>query len=128
MVICLERGADLHMAQLMPLPLTVSCYSKIQIGFTFLVLAHLGSPGKGPLNGCVCVYGRGTAAHRPKLTVVACSKFFVRLWMPVRQLLLLPLLHCCISQKNTCLLAIVRSFCNDSIQMMHGCECDIQIC
>jgi len=39
----------------MPLPLTVSCFSKIQIGFTFLVLAHLGSPGKGPLNGCVCV-------------------------------------------------------------------------
>ena len=32
MVICLERGADLHMAQLMPLPLTVSCFSKIQIG------------------------------------------------------------------------------------------------
>ena len=37
MVICLERGADLHIAQLMPLPLTVSCFSKIQIGFTFLV-------------------------------------------------------------------------------------------
>jgi len=34
------------MAQLMPLPLTVSCFSKIQIGFTLLVLAHLGSPGK----------------------------------------------------------------------------------
>ena len=45
-VICLERGADLHMAQLMPLPLTVSCSSKIQIGFTFLVPAH---PDKGPL-------------------------------------------------------------------------------
>ena len=43
-VICLERGADLHMAQLMPLPLSVSCFSKIQIGFTFLVPAHLGSP------------------------------------------------------------------------------------
>ena len=55
MVIHLERGADLHMAQLMPLPLTVSCFSKIQIGFTFLLPAHLGSPGKGPLNGCVCV-------------------------------------------------------------------------
>ena len=55
MVICLERGADLHMAQLMPLPLTVSCFGKIQICFTFLVPAHLGSPGKGPLNGCVCV-------------------------------------------------------------------------
>jgi len=54
-VICLERDADLHIAQLMPLSLTVSCSSKIQIGFTFLVLAHLGSPGKGPLNGCVCV-------------------------------------------------------------------------
>ena len=46
MVICLERGADLHVAQLMPLPLTVSCFSKIQIGFTFLVPAHPGSPGK----------------------------------------------------------------------------------
>ena len=46
MVICLERGADLHIAQLMPLPLTVSCFSKIQIGFTFLVPAHPGSPGQ----------------------------------------------------------------------------------
>ena len=55
MVICLELGADLHMAQLMPLLLSVPCFSKIQIGFTFLVPAHLGSPRKGPLNGCVCV-------------------------------------------------------------------------
>jgi len=51
----MEQGADLHMAQLMPLPLNVSCFSKIQTGFTFLVPAHLGSPGKGPLNRCVCV-------------------------------------------------------------------------
>ena len=55
MVICLERDADLHMAQLMPLPLTVSCFSKIQIGFTFLVLTHPVVPDIGPLNGCVCV-------------------------------------------------------------------------
>ena len=56
MVICLERGADLRMAQLMPLPLTVSCYSKIQIGFTFLVLVHPGSPGKRAVKRvCVCV-------------------------------------------------------------------------
>ena len=56
-VICLERGADLHMAQLMPLPLTVSCSSKIQIGFTFLVPAHLGSPGqRGVKRVCVCSY------------------------------------------------------------------------
>ena len=54
-VVCLEQGADLHTARLMPLPLTVSCFSKIQIGFTFLVPTHLGSPGKGPLDGCVCV-------------------------------------------------------------------------
>jgi len=45
-VACLEQGADLHMAQLMPLPLTVSCFSKIQIGFTFLVPTHLGSSGQ----------------------------------------------------------------------------------
>jgi len=54
MVICLEQGSDLHMFQLMSLPLTVSYFSKIQIGFIFLVPAHLGSPGKkGPLNGCM---------------------------------------------------------------------------
>ena len=47
---------DLHMAQLMPLPLTVSCFSKIQIGFTFLVSAHLGSPGQRAVKQvCVCV-------------------------------------------------------------------------
>ena len=44
MVICLEQGADLHMAQLMPLPLTVSCFSRIQTGSAFLVPAYLGSP------------------------------------------------------------------------------------
>ena len=55
MVICLEQGADLHMAQLMPLPLTVSCFIKIQIGFTFLVPAHLGSPGQRTVKRvCVC--------------------------------------------------------------------------
>ena len=53
MVICLEQGADLHMAQLMPLSLIVSCSSKIQIGFTFLVLAHPGSPGKRAVKRCV---------------------------------------------------------------------------
>ena len=32
----------------------VSCFTKIQIGFTFLVPAHLGIPGKWPLNVCKC--------------------------------------------------------------------------
>jgi len=57
MVICLERGADLHMAQLMTLPLTVSCFSKIQIGFTFRLPAHLGSAGQRAVKRvCVCVF------------------------------------------------------------------------
>ena len=56
MAICLERRADLHTAQLMPLPLTVSCFSKIQIGFTFLVPADPGSPGQRAVKRvCVCV-------------------------------------------------------------------------
>ena len=57
MVIYLERGADLLMAQLMPLPLTVSCFSKIKIGFTFQVPAHLGNPGQRAVKRvyvCVC--------------------------------------------------------------------------
>ena len=47
------------LAQLMPLPLTVSCFSKIQIGFTFLIPAHPGSPGKRAVKRarvCVCVH------------------------------------------------------------------------
>jgi len=56
MVVCLELGADLHMAQLMPVPFTVSCFSKIPIGFMFLIQAHLGSPGKiATKQACVCV-------------------------------------------------------------------------
>jgi len=76
-VICLEQGADLHMAQLMPLPLTVSCFSKIQIGFSprktavkrvcVLVIrtavwvnvssgtSHMGSPRQRIVKQFVCV-------------------------------------------------------------------------
>jgi len=50
-VICLERGADLHMAQLMPLPLTVSCFSKIHTWYWLTRVV----PDKGPLNRCVYV-------------------------------------------------------------------------
>ena len=61
-VICLERGADLHMVQPMPLPLSVCCFSKIQIGFTFLVPAYPGSPGQRAVKRvssvCVCVCAR----------------------------------------------------------------------
>jgi len=52
-----EQVADLRIyVQLMPLPLAVSCFSKIQIGFTFLVPAHPGSPGQRAVKRvCVCV-------------------------------------------------------------------------
>jgi len=71
MVICLEQVADLHVSQQMPLPLTVSCFSKIQIGFTFLVPAHLGSPGQraikqGMLYISEITKYRGTENDNPK--------------------------------------------------------------
>ena len=74
MVICLERGADLHMAQMMPLPLTVFCFSKVQIGFTFLVPAYPGSTGQRAVE-CVCVcvcvwykyYGRAFPVAGPTI-------------------------------------------------------------
>ena len=80
-VICLEQGADLHMAQLMPLPLTVSCFSKIQIGFTFLVPAHPGSPGKGAVKRVQCsssieqctIVVNGTADKEPNLQSRLCD-------------------------------------------------------
>ena len=65
MVMCLEQGADLHMAQLMPLPLTVFRFSEIQIGLTFLVLDYLGNPGQRAIK-CVC------------MCVRACVRAYVR--------------------------------------------------
>ena len=77
MVICLVRDADLHTAQLMPLPLTVSSFSKIQIGFTFLVLAHPGSRGKRPLKVCVraCVRVLCVCVH-----ACVCAVWSIRAW------------------------------------------------
>ena len=81
-VICLERGADLHVARLMPLPLTVCCFSKIQIGFAFLVLAHLDSPRKMAVKRvcvCVCVcVNHNQTVFRPTLTFSSLSETFVR--------------------------------------------------
>jgi len=71
-VVCLEKGADLHMSQLMPLLLTVSCFSKIQIDFTFLVPAHLGGPGKRAVKRvCVCVCVTGIRTFRRPLPPAA---------------------------------------------------------
>jgi len=81
-VICLELGADLHMAQLMPLPLTVSCFSKLQISFTFLVPARLGSPGQWAVKRvCVCVCVRARALYgRSKNFVFFLCLALGRLW------------------------------------------------
>jgi len=61
MIVCLECSADLHMAELMPLPLTISCFSKIQIGLPFWYRLTRVVPDKGLLNVCVCVcvFSRG---------------------------------------------------------------------
>jgi len=69
-----SEGADLHMAQLMPLRLTVSCFSKIRIGFTFLVPAHLGIPGKRAVKRvCVCVFGEAVLRSSPACCACPCS-------------------------------------------------------
>jgi len=78
MVICLERGADLHTAQLMPLPLTASRFSKIQIGSTFLVEAHPGSPGQRAVKRVYVPGWAGTRKVKPvwillKQETVNCS-------------------------------------------------------
>ena len=63
-VICQERGADLHMAQLMPLPVTVSCFSKTQLVLPFWYRLTRVSPRKGPLNGCVSAENLELATRR----------------------------------------------------------------
>jgi len=97
MVICLEQGADLHTAQLMPLPLTVSCFSKIQIGFTFLVLAHLGSPGQRAVKRvCVCVCVCVCLGERSKLpSGSGRNPAAKRFWcIPMLKMSSFPLAHC----------------------------------
>ena len=78
MAICVERSADFHMAQLMPLPHTVSCFSKIQIDFTFLVPAHLGIPGQGAVKRvCVCVTDVNDTNQFDQWTISWTLHFFV---------------------------------------------------
>ena len=97
MVVGLERGADLHMAQLMPLPLTVCCFSKIQIGFTFLVLAYPGSPGQRAVK-CVC------ACACMRACVCSCVRACARVCVPISKMIsLASCLVICVQRFFLCL-------------------------
>ena len=70
----------MHMAQWMPLPITISCFSKIQIGFTFLVPAHPGSPGQRAVKRvcvCVCVWGGGVKYSMLHTFMMSCLRKLV---------------------------------------------------
>jgi len=66
------------MVQQIPLPLTVSCFSKIQIGFTFLVPAHLGSPGQRAVKRVCVWYSDEIEGTRDRQLLVYGSTFTVR--------------------------------------------------
>ena len=75
MLASLSVWSEVRMAQLMPLPLTVSCFSKIQIGFTFLIPTHPGSPGQRAVKHVclgVCIYGLGSFLFRRRCDML-CS-------------------------------------------------------
>ena len=94
MVICLERGADLHLAQLMPLPLTVSCSSKIQIGFTFLVRAYSGCPGKQAVKWLLLLlYGHFTTLDNQVTTRISTDSILSTCFGTHLQTIYLPLLN-----------------------------------
>jgi len=72
MVIWLERGADLHMAQLMPLSLA-SVKSRLVFPFWYRLTWVV--PDKGPLKTGVCVRGPRFVCHHGRLCL---------LWQPLR--------------------------------------------
>jgi len=78
---CLSaRGVDLHMAQLIPLPLTVSCFSEILMVLPFWYRLTRVVLDEGPLNGCMCVgvllrFGRIFIPLLPILWATRCIMF-----------------------------------------------------
>ena len=109
MVVCLEQGANLHMAQLMPLPLTVSCFSKIHIGFTFLVPAHPGSPGQRAVKWeCVhaCVRVRVSLSVPPEYSFQTVTKYNLPAWLAPLTLL--------IETISSSTLFSIRSICSET--------------
>ena len=80
---CLERSADLRMAQLMLLPLTISCFNTIQVGFTFLVPAHLGSPGQRAVR-LLCVVVCSSSSSILDSRVLSRALVMVSVFQPIR--------------------------------------------
>ena len=69
-------SAPMHIAQLMPLPLTVCCFSKIQTSFTSLIPAYPGSPGQRAVKRvcvCVCALGIGLVSDRVTYSCHGCA-------------------------------------------------------
>ena len=96
MVICLERDADLHMAQLMPLPLTVSCFSKSRLVLPFWYRLTRVVPEKGPLNGCLCVCGDDYVVNLKVVSkTTKCRDFTVILpvFFPQKCIVILPIFY-----------------------------------
>jgi len=94
----------------MPLPLTVSCFSKIQIGFTFLVPAHPGSPRQRAVKRvcvCVCCYCWDLLSLEIANNSGGLQISYAKHWFPLTLSCILALL--CIFLKLTRLL-IVYSF------------------
>ena len=72
------RGANLHMAQLTTLPLTVCCFSKIRIGFTFLVPAQPGSPRQRTIKLVLLLLAETTISALTLLwTLLTCAAAFL---------------------------------------------------
>ena len=131
MVICLELGADLHMAQLMPLPLTVSCFSKIQIGFTSVVPAHLGSPGKRAVKRvCVCFltfivqsYSQCVASFHPCVIIHgSLSLQELAPQMASRLVWLFCRVHCCVQQTEKHMDRRMQDVCSSRPHVCSACS------
>ena len=92
---------------------TVSCFTKIQIGFTFLVPAHLGSPGKRAVKQvCVCV---SVHCH---CVLLFSEKVVLHLLFPASSSQLFPDRRLCYAAlcKHSGWLVVCRSYC-----ALYGC-------
>jgi len=76
MVICLGRGPDLCMNQLMPLPLTVCCSSESRLVLPFWYWLTQVVLGKGPLNGCCYTSAHGSGRRYSVLLLKSLSFSF----------------------------------------------------